>query len=146
MSTLGPPPGDQGRPPTEEELLAAYEEQVKRLRVEDVIAQTVVSLLNLGARKAGLVPGSEGERDLGQLRTAIDAARSLLPLIEEALGPDAAQLRNALAQMQIAYTRLSEGEGGQGGEAPAPPADGEQQPASGPGPAQRTGRLWVPGQ
>jgi hypothetical protein len=146
-----PPPGGPGRPPSEEELLAAYEEQVKHLRVEDVIAQTVVSLLNLGARKAGLVPGSEGERDLGQVRTSIDAARGLLPLIESALGPDAPQLRNALAQLQIAYARLSGSEAAPAGEpgAPqAPPAgpSAPGEPASGPGPAQRSGRLWIPGQ
>jgi hypothetical protein len=153
MSTGGPPPppGAGERQPTEEELLAAYEEQVKRLRVEDVLAQTVVSLLNLGARKAGLVPGSEAERDLGQVRAAIDAARALLPLVEDALGPEAGQLRNALAQLQIAYARLSGADPASGQEGQAPPGPGAQapgagEPATGPGPAQRSGRLWVPGQ
>lgn len=125
---------------TEEELRAAYEAQLKQVRVEDVIVQTVVSLLNLGGRKAGLVPGTEDEKDLAQVRTAIDAVRELLPMVEDALGPDAKQLRDVLAQLQMAYAQAA-----QGGEVPA----GEQPKAEepqGPGPAQSSGRLWVPGQ
>lgn len=125
---------------TEEELRAAYEAQLKQVRVEDVIVQTVVSLLNLGGRKAGLVPGTEDEKDLAQVRTAIDAVRELLPMVEEVLGPDAKQLRDVLAQLQMAYAQAA-----QGGEVPA----GEQPKAEepqGPGPAQSSGRLWVPGQ
>jgi hypothetical protein len=134
---------EQPRQPTEEELRAAYEAEVKKLRVEDVLVQTVVSLLNLAGRKAGLAPGSEDERDLDQLRTAIDATRALLPLAAPALGPDAATIRDALAQLQLAYAQLT----GQGG-AP-PPAEGEgakPEDPEGPGPAQSSGRLWVPGQ
>jgi hypothetical protein len=138
------------RQPTEEELLAAYEQEVKRLRVEDVLVQTLVSLLNLGGRKAGLAPGSEDERDLEQVHLAIEATRALLPLSESALGQDAAQLRNALSQLQLAYAKLRGGAAGEPPEAgePGAPEGGEaaepQEP--GPGPAQRTGRLWVPGQ
>jgi hypothetical protein len=157
MST-NDPTGGQTRQPTEEELRAAYEAELKRLRVEDVILQTVVSLLNLGGRKAGLVPGTEDERDLEQVRTAIEGVRALLPLIEPQLGPDANQLREALSQLQLAYTQLR-GEGVEGGEGGGPggpggaegPESGTPQEPAAPrpgdsGPAQRSGRLWVPGQ
>ena len=125
--------------PSEEELRAAYEAELKRLRVEDVVVQTLVSLVNLGGRKAGLAPGAEDERDLGQLRMAIDGARALLPLVEEALGPDAQQVRNAVSQLQLVYAQAA----GTGAGAPAEPAPPEPpKPPS----AQSTGRLWVPGQ
>ncbi|MCW3010634.1 MAG: hypothetical protein JWO90_1038, partial [Solirubrobacterales bacterium] len=100
-------PGDpQGPPPTEEELREAYEAELKQLRVEDVVIQTIVSLLNLGGRKAGLAPGTEDERDLDQVAMAVEGVRRLLPFVEEALGPDAKQLRDALSQLQVAYVRL----------------------------------------
>ena len=137
MSTQ-PPPGQ----PSEEELRAAYEAEVKKLRVEDVVIQTVVTLVNLGGRKAGLAPGTEDERDLDQLRVAVDAARALLPLVEAELGPDANQVRNALSQLQMAYAQGSQ-EGGGGGDTPSEPPQ-QQQP--GPGSAQSSGKLWVPGQ
>ena len=57
---------------SEEELRAAYEAEIARVRVEDVLVQTVVSLLNLAARKAGLT-GAEEEPDFEQVRQAIDA-------------------------------------------------------------------------
>jgi uncharacterized membrane protein YgcG len=156
---------DPGREPTEEELREAYEAQLKQLRVEDVVLQTVVSLLNLGGRRAGLAPGTEDERDLGQVRMAIEGARDMLVLIEDQLGPDARQLHDALAQLQLAYVRLGGqaapagaagggapggaggggpagggGAAGGGGGAPAEPAPRPQQ-----GPAAPS-RLWVPGQ
>jgi hypothetical protein len=131
MST--PPPGQ----PSEEELRAAYEAEIKKLRVEDVVIQTVVSLVNLAGRKAGLAPGTEDERDLDQLRIAIEASRALLPLVEEELGPDATQVRNALSQLQMAYAQGA-GEGGGPGE--TPPSEPKQEPQKPPS------GLWVPGQ
>jgi hypothetical protein len=126
---------------SEEELRAAYEAQLKQVRVEDVLVQTVVSLLNLGGRKAGLAPGTEDERDPEQLRQAIEGTRMLLPMVEEALGPDAKQLRDVLAQLQMAYAQLAPA----GSEPAAEDKPGEETP-DGPGPAQSSGRLWVPGQ
>jgi hypothetical protein len=131
----------QERQPTEEELRAAYEAELKKVHVEDVLVQTVLSLISLGGRKAGLAPGSEDERDAEQLHQAIEAVRTLLPMIEPALGPDAAKLRDALSQLQLAYARIASGPA----ERPAP-APGEAEQPSGPGPAQSSGRLWVPGQ
>jgi hypothetical protein len=150
------PTNEDGSPMSEEQLAAAYEEQIKALRVEDVVLQTVVSLLNLGGRKAGLVPGTEDERDLNQLGFAIEAAMRLFPLVEEALGPDAKQLKDAIAQLQMAYVQLGgqvaggPGEGGPGGgpgggaggQGPGAPAPPKESPLAPPG----AGKLWVPGQ
>ena len=143
---------EQSREPTEEELRAAYEQQLKQIRVEDVLVQTVLSLINLGSLRAGLVPGNESEADPQQLREAIDAVRALLPQVEPVLGPDARQIRDAVSRLQLEYARRA-GAGGaptapEGGEAPPEAApQGAQQPANpdDPGPAQSSGRLWVPG-
>lgn len=126
---------------TEDELRAAYEEQLKQVRVEDVLIQTVVSLINLGGRKAGLSgshPPTEDERDPEQLRQAIEAIRALLPMVEDVLGPDAKQLRDVLSQLQLAYARLAPA-------GSAPPSGEPEQPAA-PGPPPPSGRIWVPGQ
>ncbi|HWH93438.1 MAG TPA: hypothetical protein VNT03_06215 [Baekduia sp.] len=136
---------------SEEELRAAYEqqleEQLRTLRVEDVLVQTIVTLVNLGGRRAGLAPGTEDERDPEQLRLSIEGARALLGLIESELGPDAGAIRQALSQLQIAYAQLAGGPPAGGGQ---PEAGGGQQPPEpgqgGAGPAQSSGRLWVPGQ
>ena len=124
------------RQPSEEEI-QALEAELEKLTVDDVLLQTVVTLLNLGARKAGLAEGSTA--DLPQVKQAIDAARALLPQLEprhaEQLGP----VRDALSRLQMVYVQKS------GGGEPAPETPQESEP-EGPGPAQSSGRLWVPGQ
>jgi hypothetical protein len=144
-------PQQQPRQPTEEELRAAYEEQLKQIRVEDVLVQTVLSLINLGSLRAGLVPGSEGEANPAQLGQAIEGVRALLPIVEPALGPDARQIRDAVSRLQMEYARLAGAGAAQAGEEPAPaekpeePAKEGPDGAQGPGPAESSGRLWVPG-
>jgi hypothetical protein len=127
---------------SEEDLRAAYEAELARIRVEDILVQTVVSLLNLAARRAGLAGGEE-EPDFEQVRQAIDATKALMPLVEPKLGPDAKQVRDALSQLQLAYARSGAtpppGAPGAGTEAPPPSSDQR-------GPAGSSGRLWVPGQ
>ncbi len=138
---------------TEAELRAALEEEMKRVRVEDLVLQSVVSILNLGIRRAGLPPGTEGECDWDQVRIAVDAVRGLGPVIEQAAPAQAGAIRDALAQLQMAYVRErgagappAAGPPGGGGVEPAP---GRPAPSPGgekAGPAQSSGRLWVPGQ
>ena len=137
------PPAQEPEPEglSEEELRAAYEAELARIRVEDVLLQTVVSLLNLAARKAGLT-GAEEEPDFEQVRQAIDATKALMPTVEPMLGEDAKQVRDALSQLQMAYARSGAkpppGAAGAGEQAPG----GSDQPA----PAPSSSRLWVPGQ
>jgi hypothetical protein len=142
---------------TEEEM-AALEAEMERITVDDVLIQTTVTLLNLAARKAGLAapPGEAPAADWEQVRQAIDGARALVPLLEarhaEQLGP----VRDTLARLQVIYAQQAGAPGapaeGPGAEAPGAPGGGEMKPGAGPGgdegagPAQRSGRLWVPGQ
>ncbi|MGI8593102.1 MAG: hypothetical protein ACR2ML_01815 [Solirubrobacteraceae bacterium] len=149
MST-GPGPGgpEPGSEPTEEEIRAL--EELRRVTVDQVILQVSVSLIHLAGVRMGLAPGAEAERDLGQVRKAIDAVRALLPLVEATEGgPDLAPIRNALSQLQMAYAA----EAGQGSPAPPPSSDfaatarERKEKAEGPpGPARPSGRRWTPGQ
>jgi hypothetical protein len=169
--------------PSEEELRAAYEAEIKKIRVEQILLEQLVTLINLGMRRTGLQPGTEDERDPGQVRVAIEGVRALLPLVEEGVGAEqTAAIRQALSQMQMAYVRIggqdpsaadagatgpagepapgapSAGPGGAAPDGPPAGATGEpgiaeprpgEEPGADPGaggPAQRSGRLWVPGQ
>jgi hypothetical protein len=93
---------EEPREPTEEELRAALEEQMRRITVKDVLLQTVVTLVNLSARKLGLGEGEE--KDLEQARLGIDAVRALLPLLPE---EEVAPVREALSQLQMAYAQAA---------------------------------------
>ena len=138
--------------PSEEELRAAYEAEMSRISSADMILQAAVSLLNIGGYRLGSsAAGGEqpvgGARDLGQVRDAIDGARALLPILERTRPNELRPLRDALSQLQMAYAREAststpaDQTGAQGDQ--APPA-AEPKPDV-PGPAQSSGRLWVPG-
>jgi hypothetical protein len=147
---------------SEEQLRAAYEQEIKRVRVEHVLLENVVTMVNLGMRRTGLMPGTEDEADLSQVQLAIESVRALMPQIEQIAPQQVAPLREAVSQLQMAFVQAQGG--APGGPAVAADADAgtEQAPAEaptepqapgdesqdpdGPGPAQRSGRLWVPGQ
>jgi len=151
------------REPTEaelQEMREAYEAELARITAADVIVQTAVTLINLAGRRLGLDPESQAERDIGQVRDAIDAVRGLMPVLERLAPEDIAQLRGALSQLQMAYATEAAGpvpasasDAPATAQTPAPdpaPPDGPSaqppdpdEPA--PGPAQSSGRLWVPG-
>jgi hypothetical protein len=134
MEAQAPDPGEL----SEEQLRAAYEQEIKRVRVEHVLLENVVTLINLGMRRTGLMPGTEDERDLAQVQLAIDSVTALLPQIERFEPGQVTAIRDAVSQLQIAFVKAQ-------GAAPPPPAT-EQRAAESAGPAQRSGRLWVPGQ
>jgi len=138
--------------PSEEELAAAFEEQLRRLTPMDVILQAAVSLINLAGRRLGLDPSSAEERDLDQARDGIDGARALMSVLESREDPETLRpLREALSALQLHYARLagpigSPPDGRGPAEPPVPQAGAAEEAPAGGGPAQRSGRLWIPGQ
>jgi len=154
----------QQTPPSEDELRAAYEAEMSRISSADMILQATVSLLNIGGYRLGLAPGqgapSQAEqagqaRDLEQVRDAIDGARALLPILERTQPTEMRPLRDALSQLQMAYAQaasasapsepaVDQAPSGTPAGTAAPARDASKKPDK-PGPAQASGRLWVPG-
>jgi hypothetical protein len=128
--------------PTEEEIRAQLEEEIRQVRIEDLILQSVVSILNLSARRIA----KDDERDLEQGKIGIDAGRALVDLVKPEAQP---QLRQAISELQLLYAKHageeSAPEGGaegatetgtEGGESPPEP-EASEPPNRGPG-------LWTP--
>lgn len=177
-------------PQLTEEEIKAYEEQLSRITSVEIALQASASLLNVGGRKLGLAEGTEQERDLEQVRDAVDSVRALLPIVERRMSAEQARpLRDALSQLQMAYAQLVQaagepgasasgaatepnagvasggsagasmrpdrsapatggdsapGQGQKDGSAPSSPAASDEQDRQR-GPAESSGRLWVPG-
>jgi hypothetical protein len=121
-------PPDSGRSgaeqPSEEELRAQLEEEIRKVRVEDVVLQSAVSILNLSARRIA----KDDERDLEQAKVGIDAARALVDLVNPEAQP---QLRQAISELQVLYTKHA-------GEESAPEQGSSEPPKGDSG-------LWTPG-
>jgi hypothetical protein len=177
--------------PTEEELRAAYEAELSRITSADMMLQAAVSLLNIGGSRLGPIGDRQAdgesrspagtaatgspagpERDLEQVRDAIDGVRALLGILERRLPGELRPLRDALSQLQMAYAREAQKSAGDampgasealrsepgarprgapaGQQGRAQPAEEKNSPSEreqpdGPGPAESSGRLWVPG-
>ena len=90
------PEAASGRP-SEEELRDA----IARLRVGDLLAQTLVSVTSLAFAK--LDPAT---RDLDQARLAIESLRAVVPLLEGQADEDILRdLESARSSLQLAYAR-----------------------------------------
>jgi hypothetical protein len=115
---------------SEEELRAQLEQEIRKVRVEDVVLQSVVSILNLSARRIA----KDDERDLDQARVGIDAAQALVDLVP----PEAqAQLRQAISELQVLYAKQAgEGQGDEATES-APEQEKPRKPEGDSG-------LWTP--
>jgi hypothetical protein len=143
----------QGPTAAEEQLRAAYEAELARTTTGDLLVQATASLVNLGARRLGLTGAPESERDLEQVRDAIDSVRALMPVLERSASPEHVRpLRDALSQLQLAFAREVAPAAAAGSQSPGapPPADpgapgAQPGPSTGRGPAEASGRLWVPG-
>lgn len=125
--------------PEQEQMLRQMEEEMRRVRVQDLVAQSVVSILNLSYRRIA----KEDERDLEQARVGIEAIRGMV----DALDPEAQrEIRNALSQVQVLYAQAA----GEGDAGPAPESGGGAASGGGAGGASESGgqappRLWTPG-
>jgi hypothetical protein len=141
----GPQPQGQGQPPSQEELQAQIEEQLSKVRVHDLLLESVVGILNLSARRIA----KPDERDLDQARLGIDAVRAVVDMLEP---EPATAVRDALSELQMLYAREASGGGpddasGEPGEPPPPAAPPPQEPSQPPSAGERGDlppRLWTP--
>jgi hypothetical protein len=84
---------------SDEELLHQVEEELKKLKVSDLLVQMLYTVSSLGYRKL-----SEDDRDLDQAKLAIDSLRALLPVLEGAVPDDVMRdFRQVTSNLQLAY-------------------------------------------
>jgi hypothetical protein len=85
--------------PTDELLLQQLEEELKKLKVSDLIVQTLYTVSSLGYRKL-----SEEDRDLDQARLAIETLRALLPVLEGTVADELVRdFKQVTSNLQLAY-------------------------------------------
>jgi predicted nucleic acid-binding protein len=90
---------EQSGRPSDEELMRQLEQELKKLKVDDLLVQTLYTVSSLAYRKL-----SEDDRDLDQARLAIEALRALLPVLEDSVGEDIVRdFRQVTSNLQLAY-------------------------------------------
>ena len=96
---------DEEQKPTDEELIEELEAELGKLKISDVLVQTVFTVSSLGFRKLG-----DEDRDLEQARLAIESLRVLVPTLDGFVADDVLRdFNQVVANLQLAYAKAAAG-------------------------------------
>jgi hypothetical protein len=94
--------GEERPQPTEEQL-RELEEELRKIKIADVLLQTVVTVSSLGFQRL-----AAEDRDLDQARLAIEALRVLVPVLAESVPAETTRdLNQTVANLQLAYAKAA---------------------------------------
>jgi hypothetical protein len=125
------------------EQLEELREQLASVPAGEVVAEAAVPLITMAQMRLGLPPEQHARfRDLDAARLLLDALGGLLAATEGRLGAPEPSLRNALANLRMAFAEVATNAGG---SAPHTPPETEPE-AEDPGILRPPSGLWVPGQ
>jgi len=99
-------------PEDQAQIARELAEELRRLKVEDVLIQTLVTVSALGYRRLGLTPETKDDRDLAQSKLAIETMSALTPVLENVVPPELVRdFNQSVASLQLAYAQAAAGEG-----------------------------------
>jgi hypothetical protein len=100
----------------EEEAALRLAEELRNLKVEDVLLNVLVQISSIGYRRLGLTEETKEDRDLGQAKLAIDTMKALTPVLAQVVPAELVlEFERSVAELQLAYVKAaSEGAGGEG--------------------------------
>jgi uncharacterized protein DUF1844 len=122
--------------------LEQLREQLASVPAGEVVAEAAVPLITMAQIRMGLPEENARFRDLEAARLLVDALGGLLQATEGRLGAPEPSLRNALANLRLAFAEVA---ANAGGAAPRNPPETQPQERD-PGILRPPGGLWVPGQ
>lgn len=97
---------EPGQEQEQERLARELAEELRKLRVEDVVVNTLVHVSSIGYRRLGLTEESREERDLAQAALAIETMTALIPVLEGFLPEDLVDgFEEQVANLQLAYAK-----------------------------------------
>jgi hypothetical protein len=93
---------------SEEQIAQQLAEELRRLRIEDVLIQTLITISSIGYRRLGLTEDTKDDRDLQQAKLAIDTMTALTPVLEDVVPEDLIRdFNQSIAALQLAYARAA---------------------------------------
>jgi hypothetical protein len=101
------PPSD-AQDPNEERIAQEVAEELRKLKIEDVLINTLLSVSAIGYRKLGLTEDTREDRDLEQARLAIETMKALTPVLEKFVPPELVRdFNTSVANLQLAYAKAA---------------------------------------
>jgi hypothetical protein len=100
---------------SEEEVARRLAEELRNLKVEDVLVSVLIQISSIGYRRLGLTDETKDDRDLPQAKLAIDTMKALTTVLEQVLPPELVlEFERSVAELQLAYAKAASGGGGEG--------------------------------
>jgi len=88
----------------QERVARELADQLRRLRVEDVLINTLMTVSSIGYRRLGMTEDTREDRDLEQARLAIETMRALTPVLEKFVPAELIrEFDQSIASLQLAY-------------------------------------------
>jgi len=99
-----------------ERIARELADELRRLKIEDVLIQALITVSSLGYNRLGLTPDTKDERDLQQVKLAIDTMAALTPVLETVVPAELIRdFNQSVASLQLAYAQAAaEGDDGEG--------------------------------
>ena len=92
----------------QERLAEELAEELRKLRVEDVLVNTLIQVSSIGYRRLGLTEDTREDRELEQTRLAIETMAALMPVLEGFLPKElVAGFQEQIANLQLAYAKAA---------------------------------------
>lgn len=93
---------------SEEEVARKLAEELRKLKVEDVLLSVLIQISAIGYRRLGLTEETKDDRDLAQAKLAIDTMKALMPVLGEVVPADLIRdFEQSVASLQLAYAKAA---------------------------------------
>src|SRR5215216_684603 len=98
---------------SEEEVAGRLAEELRNLKVEDVLVSVLIQISSIGYRRLGLTEETKEDRDLPQAKLAIDTMKALTPVLGQVVPSELVlEFERSVAELQLAYVKAASQEGG----------------------------------
>lgn len=93
---------------SEEEVARRVAEELRNLKVEDVLVSVLIQISAIGYRRLGLTEETKEDRDLPQVKLAIDTMKALTPVLNEVVPAELVRdFESSVANLQLAYAQAA---------------------------------------
>jgi hypothetical protein len=93
---------------SEEQVARELAEELRKLKVEDVLVSVLIQISSIGYRRLGLTEDTKEDRDLDQTKLAIDTMKALTPVLAQVLpGELIRDFESSVANLQLAYAKAA---------------------------------------
>jgi hypothetical protein len=120
---------------SEDQVARELADELRKLRVEEVLVSVLIQISSIGYRRLGLAEDTNEDRDIEQTKLAIETMRALTPVLEQVVPAELIRdFNQSVANLQLAYARAASEEATSRGQAPGHGQEGDEAPSDAPSP------------